>query len=352
MTMQFTRKIRLDRIGSSTTPARVGSIVEVAPSVEAREGTIIAGRVLSESRSYGNIETPNGRLAKVVRGNLIAGVLGARQALHGYMGHVPEKLEVGDTISFLNMGGVMGICDAPNKDLGPPMQIEVLGGIVRDETPLNIKDFALPLVDSLSDDGPPLVIIMGTSMNSGKTFAASEIIRGWSRSGIRVAAGKLSGVAALRDTLSMEDNGAVATASFLHCGLPSSVNAEDLGAVARTVVRELERSAPDVIVLELGDGIIGGYRTRDALTDKDIQRRTAARVFCASDLVGAWGGVTYLEAIGHRPNVISGPVTDNAVGTRYIERELQVDAINARIDPLGLARTTARHAGLKREIIE
>lgn len=350
--MKFTRKIRLDRVGSATTPARVSGIVEVAPTVEAREGAIIAGRVLTESRTYGDIEMPNGRLAKVVRGNLITGVLGARQALRGYMGHVPDALDVGDTISFLNMGGVMGVCDAPNKDLGPPMQIEVLGGVVREGKQLNIKDFGLPMVESLDETGPPLVLILGTSMDSGKTYAAAEIIRGWTRSGIRVAAGKLSGVAALRDTLSMEDNGAIATASFLDCGLPSSVNAEDLGAVGRTVVKKLEAANPDVIVLELGDGIIGGYRTRDILVDPDMQRRTAARVFCASDLVGAWGGVTFLEAIGHSPDVISGPVTDNAVGTRYIQRELKTDAVNARVNPLELARVTARHAGLTREIIE
>src|SRR5690625_6531104 len=129
--MRVTIKILLGLYSTATTPACDTGIVEVAPSVEAREGTIIAGRVRTESRYYGNIEMPNGRLAKVVRGNLIAGVLGARQALHGYMGHVPETLEVGDTVSFLNMGGVMGICDAPNKDLGPPMQIEVLGGVVQ-----------------------------------------------------------------------------------------------------------------------------------------------------------------------------------------------------------------------------
>lgn len=350
--MKFTRRIRLDRIGSSTTPARIGEMVEVAPDVEVREGAVVVGRVLTESRSYGNMELPSGRLAKVVRGNLVAGVLGARQALHGYMGHMPEKVEVGDVLSLLNMGGVIGTSDAPNKDLGPPMQVEILGGVVREGKFLNIQDFGLPRADSLDADGPPLVLILGTSMNSGKTFAAAEIIRCWVQNGIRVAAGKLTGVAALRDTLSMSDNGAAATASFLHCGLPSTVNAPDLAAVGRTVVRELERSKPDVIVLELGDGIIGGYRTRDILVDPDIQRRTTARVLCAGDLVGAWGGVTYLEAIGHRPEVISGPVTDNAVGTRYIERELKTDAINARIDPVDLARATAKHAGLKAEIVE
>ena len=352
MNMKFTRKIRLDRVGSATTPAKVGDFVEVSPDVDVREGSVIAVRALSESRSYGNIEMPSGRLAKVVKGNIVAGVLGARQALHGYMGHMPSQVKVGDVLSLLNMGGVIGVCDAPNKDLGPPISVEVLGNVIRDDKPLNIGDYGIARVDTLREDGPPLVLIFGTSMNSGKTFAAGEIIRNWSHSGIRVAAGKLTGVAALRDTLSMQDNGAVATASFLHCGLPSTVNARNLDEIGRSVIHELERSEPDVIMLELGDGIIGGYHVRDILTDPHIQRRTRARVLCASDLVGAWGGVTYLDTLGHKPEVISGPVTDNAVGTRYIENDLKLDAVNARIDPLQLSAVVARHAGLDREIYE
>lgn len=350
--MKFTRKIRLDRIGSATTPAKVGDIVEVAPEVDAREGAVITVRALSESKTYGNIEMPSGRLAKVVRGNLVVGVLGSRQALHGYMGHLPEKVEVGDVLSLLNMGGVIGVCDAPNKDLGPPIQVEVLGGVIREGQPLNIADFGIARVDELSPEGPPLVLVLGTSMNSGKTYAAAEIIRNWSHSGVRVAAGKLTGVAALRDTLSMSDNGAIATASFLNCGLPSTVDHDDLAGVGRTVIHALEQHQPDVIVLELGDGIIGGYRTRDILTDPHIHRRTAARVFCAGDLVGAWGGVTYLETLKHRPEIISGPVTDNAVGTRYIERDMRIEALNARLDPLQLATRVAAVAGLDVEIHE
>jgi hypothetical protein len=350
--MQFTRKIRLDRIGSATSPARIGDIVEVSPEVTAEEGALIAVRALSESKTYGEIELPSGRPAKVVKGNLIAGVLGSRQALHGYMGHTPESLKAGDRISMLNMGGVMGICDAPNKDLGPPIALEVLGAIVREGEQLNIRDFGLPVADEIDPDGPPIVMIMGTSMNSGKTYAASEIIRIWSHSGVKVAAGKLTGVAALRDTLRMSDNGAIVTASFLDCGLPSTVESERLGEVARSVVAELDRHGPEVIILELGDGIIGGYKTHDVLRDKQVRARTRARVFCAGDLVGAWGGVTFLETFEQRPQLISGPVTDNEVGTQYIERELKIDAMNARLEPLELSRVVAKHAKLDKELFE
>lgn len=338
---KFLRKIRLDRIGSGTHPARLGQMVEVSPDCVAEEGAVVVGRAMGESRLYGEIELPNGRKAKIVTGNLIAGVLGARQALHGYMGDVPESLAEGDTIHLLNMGGVLGICNSWNKETGPPIPIEVLGAVLRNGAPMNIKDFALPACHELRTEGPPLILILGTCMNAGKTYAGSEIIRLLTLGGLRIASGKLSGVAALRDLLSMSDNGAIATASFIDCGLPSTVRMKDLASVARSVIAHLEKSSPDAILLELGDGIIGGYNTGSILEDDSIRRRTRARVLCANDLVGAWGGVGLLERLGHRPDVISGPVTDNAVGTSYITRELKVGCANARNTPHDLARQVA-----------
>lgn len=350
--MKFTRKIRLDRIGSATSPARLGNIVEVSPDCDAAEGAVVCVRALTDKHVYGELELPTGRMAKVVKGNLVVGVLGARQALHGYMGHVPTEVKQGDTLSLLNIGGVIGVCDSPTRDLGMPIAVEVIGQVIREGKPLNIKDFALPPCEELAAEGPPLILILGTCMNAGKTYAAAEIIRVLSGAGVKVAAGKVSGVAALKDVLKMADNGAIATATFLDCGLPSTVNTVDLGATARAVVQQLERSAPDVILLELGDGIIGGYNTGSILRDPSIRNRTRARVLCANDLVGAWGGNLYLEELKHRPEVISGPVTDNAVGTTYVSTQLKIPAANARIAPVELARVVAKAAGLAIEVDE
>jgi hypothetical protein len=286
----------------------------------------------------------------VVRGNIVACVLGARQALHGYMGRVPDRLVMGDTIALLNIGGVAGEIEAPNPDLGAPVQLEVLGQAMREDRALNLSDVAMPMVSQLSPDGPPIALVLGTCMNSGKTYAAAEIIRVLSHAGVKIAAGKVSGVAAMRDLLKMQDNGAMATASFVECGLPSTVMAKDLGAVARTVVASLEKSQPDLILLELGDGILGGYNTESILADESLRARTASRILCANDLVGAWGGVQILEQRGHRPDVMSGPVTDNAVGTSYIERELKVPSANARLSSEALAMLVAGACGLSPEV--
>src|SRR4029078_7515021 len=96
------------------------------------------------------------------------------------------------------------------------------------------------------------------------------------RAGLRVAAGKLSGVACLRDTLNMADHGAFSTASFLDCGLPSTVDIADLAPSAKAIVARLNEAHPDLIVIELGDGILGGSSVGARLADFELIDPAAA----------------------------------------------------------------------------
>jgi dethiobiotin synthetase len=193
----------------------------------------------------------------------------------------------------------------------------------------NIADAALPPRTKLGETAP-IVMIAGTSMNSGKTVAATELIKQATRAGLRVAAGKLSGVACLRDTLNMSDHGAIATASFLDCGLPSTVGVDDLAPTAKAIIAKLNEAAPDLIVIELGDGILGGYSVDTIFADWELLDATAALVFCASDYVGAWGGIELLRRRGVEVDVISGSVTDSRMGEDYIKEQFLVPAANAR----------------------
>src|SRR5689334_11964563 len=167
-------------------------------------------------------------------------------------------------------------------------------------------------------------------MNSGKTFAATEVVRQATRAGMRVAAAKLSGVAARRDTLNMADHGAVATSSFLDCGLPSTVGVEDLSPVAKAIIARLNESAPDLIVIELGDGILGGYSVESVFEDEELRAAMGALVYCASDYVGAWGGIELFRRRGIKVDVVAGSVTDSKMGEEFIEKEFGVPAANAR----------------------
>ncbi|MHC4820022.1 MAG: hypothetical protein ACYTF8_18445, partial [Planctomycetota bacterium] len=270
------------------------------------------------------------------------GALGARAALKGFVGRVPGKLGVGDRVQILNLGGVLGECTSENKDVGHPLQVEVLGAAMRDGRPLNIRDGALPIADRL-DLEAPVVMVSGTCMNSGKTRAATEIIFHLTQRGYRVGGAKLTGIACLRDPLNMVDHGAVEGLSFLDCGIPSTSDVDDLAAVARGVLNALGQHEVDVVVAETGDGIIGGYGVPGLLKDEQIRRASRCHVLTANDLVAAWGAKRIMEdELGLEVGVMAGPATDNEVGVRYVSDDLQIPAANARTNGARLADLVER----------
>jgi len=340
------RRIVLDRIASAVRHAGVPREVLVGPEIVCREGSVLAVRILNDKRVYNQVESVDGRLVSLRSGDVLAGVLGTRRALRGYAGDVPGQLAVGETVNVLNIGGVLGRCTASNPDLGPPFEAEVLGAVLtfpklgdRVGRPANIRDQALPGARHLSCSAP-LVLVAGTCMSSGKTVAASEIIRGLSRAGLRVAAAKLTGVSLRRDTLSMMDSGAVLALTFNDAGVVSTHEA-DVIPTAYALLNELQaRVAPEVIVAELGDGILGEYGVQALLADPAIRALARCLVVCAPDQVGAWGATRILESdYGLRPAVFSGPVTDNEVGKGYITGRLGIPAWNARREPERLVET-------------
>lgn len=344
-------KVRLNKIASATRNARLPREVTLSDSVVAAEGSVLAVRALDRKQVYNEIEDEHGRMATVNEGDILAGVLGERRALHGYSGIVPPTVSVGDTLHLLNLGGVIGLCTSANPDVGPPCRVEVLGQILsfphlgeRRGTPASIRTDALPLADLLHTS-IPVVYVSGTCMNAGKTFAVCEIIRGLARRGFKVGAAKLTGVSLRRDTLKMEDVGAVRALSFTDAGIVSTRPETSL-PVARGLLTALNEPVHgvklDALVVELGDGIMGEYGVAEILRAADLMAPGLAHVCCANDPVGAWGAARHFkDDLNLSLTVLSGPATDNAVGRRFIEDRLGLPAINARTHGDALAARVA-----------
>ena len=329
--------LQADKIGSATSPLNLTKMVGVIDeNNQLRPGDVVVVKALSESVTYGNLELPNGRLAKINRNDILLGVLGRRRALKGFVGDVPASVKAGDKLNLLNMGGVIGVCKGHHSSLSDAIEVEVLGiGANENGEVLNIGDNALQPTDFL-EKSAPIVIVAGTCMNSGKTVAATEIIKQAHHAGLKVAGAKMSGVAALRDTLNMEDHGAFVTASFLDCGLPSTVDYGDLSPIAKAILNHLNSFAPDLIVVELGDGIVGGYAVDSLLKDAEIKSAMQSFVFCAGDYVGVVGGMTVLQNLGISIDVVAGSVTDSQMGEDFVQNEYGLNAGNARRNGLRL----------------
>jgi hypothetical protein len=338
------KTILLDKIASVTRACQLKREVRVSAQIPCQEGVVVAVRVLNDKSTYSQLELPSGRMAQVKRGDVIAGALGHRNALFGYSGTLPERLAPGDRVNLLNMGGVLGICDSVNPDLGAPFECEVLGAVLhfpylgerigvaarvgghRGGPPELAADARLDTA------GVPVVALVGSCMNCGKTAAACTLVRHLSHGGLTVDGFKATGVSLLRDVLAMEDAGARATAIFTDLGVVSTT-AANAPAVTRTLLTRLAASRPDVIVAELGDGLLGAYGVAAILDDAEIRAAFTAVLLAANDPVAAWGGVRMLrERFGVEPVAVTGPATDNLAGTRIIEDALGVPAVNARTD--------------------
>lgn len=331
-------RIVFDKIASSTRNARVSHEATLSPEIRAVEGSVVAVRVHGTKTVYNQVEDPHGRMIRLDDGDILAGVLGSRRALRGYAGVVPESVQVGDLLDILNLGGVIGRCTSTNLELGDPLQAEILGAVLafpyledRRGVPASIRDNSVPWGDRL-EASAPIVFVSGTCMSSGKTFACGEIIRYLTRHGHRVGAAKLTGVSLLRDTLAMQDRGAFKSLCFTDAGIVST-NEEVAVPVTKGLLNALNRERPDCLVVELGDGILGRYGVQQILHDDEVMAAGAMHLLCATDPVAAWGGVSLFRTDFKRKlDLVTGPATDNAVGKEYIEHDLEVPALNARLE--------------------
>jgi hypothetical protein len=116
------------------------------------------------------------------------------------------------------------------------------------------------------------------------------------------------------------------------------------------MLTRLAAGRPDVIVFELGDGILGAYGVEAILREADIRTSLTCVVLSANDPVAAWGGVELLrKEFDIDPKVVTGPSTDNQVGRDIIRERTGVPAINAVTDAVELGDAVARSLGFRIE---
>ena len=355
------RTIVVDKIASVTQACGLGHEVRIATdNIPAEEGVVVVVEVLTSKANYNTLELTSGRMAKVNKGDIVVGALGHRRALFGFSGHVPKKVEAGDIIQMLNIGGVLGICDSANPDKGKPFDCRVLGVVLqfpylgeRIGVPARAGYRKLDYDATLDTQGVPVVALAGTCMEAGKTAAACAIVSRMRHRGMTVDVFKATGVSLRRDILAMEDAGARNSMIFTDLGIITTTR--KVGpALTRVMLTDLAAKKPDVIVYELGDGILGTYGVDAILDCEDIRKaRATGIVLSANDPVAAWGGVKLLrERFGVEPCVVTGPSTDNAVGVEIIEQQMNVPAFNALSSGAALGDRVIETLGLAAKAVK
>ena len=242
-------------------------------------GDFVVGRVIGEHNRLYRCETKTGRMAEMVRGDLLVGAFGLRAAtLEG----VGNWRDIGDDMEMeaLTGAGLLGKATSTSPMLPNLMHLKYQGHVVRDGCKLNMGDLVQRIEPVPLE--MPVVLVIGTSMSAGKTSAARVIIRALTYIGQEVVAAKLTGAARYADVLSFRDSGAREVFDFVDAGLPSTVCEPDLyrDALGQMLAR-VQMTGADVLVAEAGASPLEPYNGSVAI--EAIGGLTRFTVLCASD---------------------------------------------------------------------
>ncbi|MGQ0841432.1 DUF1611 domain-containing protein [Actinokineospora sp.] len=268
------------------------------------------------------LELTDGRKARLYVGDEILVAYGARYAPDHFEAELPDDLGACDLVAA---GGVLGKVRSRNAAVSAPTKVRPLG-LVGDGSGrvLNVSDLALgaPL-HALRK--PPTFIVVGTSMNSGKTTTVASLVHGLSRAGMRVGAAKVTGTAAGGDPWLFRDAGAVAALDFTDAGMATTfrIPMDRLVAGAQLLHGHLMARGVDAIVLEIADGLLQP-ETAQLLDRAEMRRITNGVLFAAADSSGALYGVQRLRSACHPVLAVSGLLTVSPLAVREAQAGLDV----------------------------
>ncbi len=259
-------------------------------------GDLVLARVV-QVRQHPRIENPDGRKVKLYAGDEIIVCYGDRYAPNQFEARVPGTL---GPCHLVAGGGVASVMLERHCGMKPATTIEPIGLLLgRDGVPVNASAGSLiprPMTDRAATR---VLAVVGSSMDAGKTTAASHLIRGLSLAGLRVGAAKVTGTGSGGDLWQMLDAGAAHALDFTDAGHASTymLPAEAVERVFHTLLGELAHRGVDMIVLEVADGLY--QRETATLLRAECFRSAVDGVFLAvRDALAAVTGCAWLADAG------------------------------------------------------
>lgn len=259
-----------------------------------------------------HLEDPHGRRMRLFSGDLVVGAFGNRYATDFYEGYLPGP---NDPVHLLTSGGLIGTVASAHSFRAAPTVLEVVGALTDPGgRALNTDQLALAPAPA----GRPALgtlVVVGSSMNAGKTTTAAALIRGLTRAGLRVGAGKVTGSGSGKDHWAYRDAGAALLADFLDFGMASTFGYPPARLTQAMVgIRDqLVGEGAEVVVLEIADGVLQG-ETR-ALAAR-LPGFADAVVLAVGDGLGAVAGARVLGGLGVRVRALSGLLSASPLASR------------------------------------
>mgnify|MGYP002783838698 FL=1 len=284
----------------------------VAPAA----GDLLLAEVISVGQ-HPRLENHAGRRGQLYPGDEIVVAYGHRYAPDQFEAFVPDQL---GACHLAAGGGVAANVQVRHAKMRPATEIRPVGLLARRcGTVMNLADYAVAR-PAIADDLPPVIAVVGSSMNAGKTTSAAGIIHGLTRAGLRVGAAKLTGTGSGGDLWTMRDAGAVTALDFTDAGHASTylLDLPALEAITTTLLAQMARPQHDMIVVEIADGLL----QRETAMLLQAARRHGwfqSVMFAAGDAMSACHGTAMLAQLGLSATAITGLISTSPLAAREAE---------------------------------
>jgi len=271
----------------------------------ARPGDLILAHV-DKVGQHRRVQLSSGRPSLIYPGDAVVMACGARYAPDQFEGLAEIDPDGADLLAG---GGCIGRMVARNSQVKPATRLMPAARLLDAfGNPVNLEDFALaPGPDA---PRPPVIGVVGTSMNSGKTLATAQLVLGLRRAGFRVGAIKATGTGAFGDFNEYSDSGAHYVADFTDAGMVSTYR-EPLGRIksgTETLLAEAGARGCDIVVMEVADGLLQRETAR-IIADPWFGDLISGLIFACGDAVAAAGGAAMLARLGLKPDAVTGVVS-------------------------------------------
>ncbi len=291
-----------------------------------KAGDIVIARV-TEIGQHTGVQLAKGFRSSLFLGDYLALAFADRYAPDQFEAYVPSHL---NSCHLVAAGGVASEVVNSHVKMDDPTQLEPLGLLVDEKGKVvNMKDVALPTITSFNKTAK-VFISVGTAMNAGKTTTAANLINGLSNHGYKVAAAKLTGTGAPGDVNLFRAAGAQLVYDFSDMGYATTFNqsVDELLDSSLSLIAHLEQSNPDVIVLEIADGLLQS-ETAELLTKPEFRSVVDGIIFSAGDAMGALHGVDWLTRHDLPVVAVSGRLTASPLAKVETEKHTRFPVMDA-----------------------
>ena len=284
------------------------SHIEYRSSHKPRPGDLVMASV-EKIAQHTRIQLSNSRRSLLYPGDKVVLAYGNRYAPDQFEAVLPETL---DRCHLVAAGGVAAKAVAKHSRLKWPTTVRPEGYCIdTNGEVMNLRDYRLEASELSGAKHKPVIAVLGTSMNSGKTTAAAALVKGLSSAGLNVAAVKATGTGSGNDVWSYADAGAARTLDFTDAGYASTykIPQDEIEACFECLIGvSLADDGVDVTVVEIADGLLHS-ETAELVASASFRRLVKHVVFAAGEAMGAVAGVEWLARLGIKPVGISGLLT-------------------------------------------